>query len=75
MSAWQKLCDYDGSDEFLALCSDALADVQQEYATRMARRIRAFAEQEDGHLRSTSATVYVQGIRDAADLIDPEVKR
>ncbi|MFJ6667451.1 hypothetical protein [Streptomyces sp. NPDC091383] len=32
---------------------------------------REFAEQEDAHLRTTSASVYVQGIRDAADRIDP----
>lgn len=72
MSAWQDLVNYDGSDEYLALCSAALAEVQQDYAARLARKIRAFAEQEDGHLGSTSATVYVQGIRDAASLIDPE---
>jgi hypothetical protein len=41
------------------------------FAHELAEKQRAFAEQEDAHLRSTSATIYVQGIRDAADLIDP----
>lgn len=45
----------------------------RDHAHELAERQRGFAEQEDAHLRSTSATVYVQGIRDAADLIDPEV--
>lgn len=37
-----------------------------------AETARDFAEQEDGHLLNTAATAYVQGIRDAADRINPE---
>lgn len=70
--AWLRLVNYEGSGEYLQLCSEALEEVQRVHAHRLAEKQRAFAAQEAAHLRSTSATVYVQGIRDAADLIDPE---
>lgn len=43
-----------------------------DFAHELAEEQRAFAAQEDAHLKSTAATVYVQGIKDAADLIDPK---
>jgi hypothetical protein len=41
------------------------------HAQELATLQREFADQEDGHLATTSASVYVHGIRDAADRIDP----
>jgi hypothetical protein len=45
-----------------------------DFAHALAEKQRRFAEQEDTHLRTTPASVYAQGIRDAAALIDPEVQ-
>lgn len=46
-----------------------------KHAHELAETIRAFADQENGRLRNTSASVYVQGIRDGANLIDPKVRK
>lgn len=40
------------------------------HAQELAAVQREFADQEDAHLATTSASVYVQGIRDGADRID-----
>ncbi|WP_446458675.1 hypothetical protein [Streptomyces rochei] len=37
-----------------------------ELKGQIAASLREFADQEDAHLATTSASVYVQGIRDAA---------
>jgi hypothetical protein len=42
--AWSQLVGWDGSDEFLELCSAALLEVQAEAGRRLARRQRAYLE-------------------------------
>lgn len=43
------------------------------FTRELAEKQRGFADQEDAHLTTVGASYYVQGVRDAADLIDPEV--
>ena len=42
MSAWAKLVNADGSDEWLELCNRALVEVQGETAQRLSRAQKAF---------------------------------
>ncbi|MFE7624266.1 hypothetical protein [Streptomyces sp. NPDC057509] len=65
MSAWAELVNHDGSDEYLELCSKALAEVQEETLRRAARKIRSHPECEVGD--------YGDGILDASFTIDPDV--
>jgi hypothetical protein len=44
------------------------------FAHELAEWQRAYAEQEGAHLTTSGAAFYVQGIQDAADLIDPGVE-
>ena len=46
-----------------------VARLKGEVGTEIVTETRAFADQEDAHLATTSASVYVQGIRDTADRI------
>lgn len=43
-----------------------------QHAHELADQQRAFADQEDGQLTSLCAGIYVRGIRDGADHIDPK---
>ncbi|MGW2513688.1 hypothetical protein ACWC0A_30695 [Streptomyces scopuliridis] len=65
MSAWAEVVNHDGSDEWLELCSQALAEVQRETSRRNAERIRSGWDEVRG---ATSATKVMNF---AADLIDP----
>lgn len=51
-----------------------LTAYRAEVAHELAERLHLFAEVEDGHLDTPAAALYVQGIQDAADHIDPEVE-
>ncbi|MFF5471058.1 hypothetical protein [Streptomyces achromogenes] len=55
------------------LSQNQMEKLVDAYAHELAEQQRTFADQEDAHLETTSAAVYVQGVRDGADLIDPEV--
>lgn len=63
MSAWARLAHWDGSGEFLALCNEALLEVQREHAHKLAEKIRAHCPCAPGCCSCGTA----------ADLIDPEV--
>ncbi|MFG3660220.1 hypothetical protein [Streptomyces sp. NPDC047706] len=49
----------------LAKADELVTGLKEEIAASL----REFADQEDAHLAKTSASVYVQGIRDAADRV------
>jgi hypothetical protein len=68
MSAWARLVSWDGSDEFLELCSAALVEVKTEHARRLAKQIRSAVPPG-----ITTGSPYTSGQMFAADLIDPEV--
>lgn len=65
MSAWALLVHWDGSDEFLKLCNEAMKEIQTVHAHKLAKAIRM--ENPD---RSDD---WSNGAEWAADLIDPEV--
>ncbi|OSC76504.1 hypothetical protein B5180_01740 [Streptomyces sp. BF-3] len=69
MNAWLELINTDGSDEWLELCSRALVEVQEETLRRAAKKIRAKADTFSNWDFTTR-----RDMREAADLIDPDVE-
>lgn len=66
-SPWLRLLEWDGSDEFFALCSEALNEVQSAHAHRLAQKIRNENPDRDAD--------WSDGVDWAADLIDPGVQQ
>jgi hypothetical protein len=69
MSAWAELVNWEGSDEFLSLCNEALKEIQTETSRRNARKIRAAADTGD---TNWDAVTWTRGMTHAANLIDPQ---
>lgn len=65
ISAEDQIIHYLKDKVGLAKADELLSTLKREIAASL----HEFAEQEDAHLATTSATVYVQGIRDAADRV------
>jgi hypothetical protein len=75
VSAWAQLVNWDGSDEFLKLCNEALEEVQAETSRRNVAKIQADMErvrEDDWGKGSRSKRPYLQGMERAKKLIDPQ---
>jgi hypothetical protein len=54
------------------ISEDRANQLLDAFAHQLAEQVLEFADQEEGHLTTAASAEYVQGIRDAAYLIDPK---
>lgn len=75
MSAWAQIVNSDGSDEWLELCSAALAEIRAETTRRNAARVQAAMEEaraKDWRRGSHSKRPYLQGMERARKSLTAE---